>query len=171
MSCGPRHGSSPSVTGPADRTLDGSATDPFGNAVTDIVASGPDAYLTAAGVEESASIMVLGAGLNVTQVINAGPQIDGEGAAIGKTPDATGVGGNPSAVKYRPLVVADGLLIGATFAPSNGGGNPLVAIDLRTGKTRWVTAVRGDDIFVPVAVTVSTATVIGVSQGGTGNRC
>lgn len=209
------------VVGP-DRTLDGRAIDPIGNTVTDIAASGPDAYLAVTGVEpqvlqvirvdlatgrplrtatlpgrvirvtrpagatiistsplvlatdelvptESVSVVVLGAGLNVTRVIDAGPQIDGEGAVIGRTLNAAGSGGNPSALQRRPLVVAGGLLIGATLAPSSGGGNPLVAIDLRTGKTRWATAVRGDDIFVPVAVTGSAVEVIGVSQGGTGN--
>ncbi|HEX5294753.1 MAG TPA: PQQ-binding-like beta-propeller repeat protein [Streptosporangiaceae bacterium] len=209
------------VVGP-DRTLDGRATDPFGNEVTDIAASGPDAYLAVAGIDpdvlqvmridlatgrplrtatlpgrvtqvtepsratiistsplvlvadeveptDSDSVVVLGAALNVTRVINAGPQIDGEGATIGQTLNAGGSGGNPSALQRRPLVVAGGLLIGATLAPSSGGGNPLVAIDLRTGKTRWATAVRGHDIFVPVAVTGSAVEVIGVSQGGTGN--
>ena len=118
---------------------------------------------------ESASIVVLGAGLNVARVINAGPQIGGEGGVIGRTLNAAGSGGNPSALQRRPLVVAGGLLIGATLAPSSGGGNPLVAVDLRTGKTRWATAVRGEDVFVPVAVTGSAVEVIGVSQGGTGN--
>jgi hypothetical protein len=88
---------------------------------------------------------------------------------IGRTLNAAGSGGNPSALQQRPLVVAGGLLIGPTLAPSSGGGNPLVAIDLRTGKTRWATAVRGEDVFVPVAVTGSAVEVIGVSQGGAGN--
>jgi hypothetical protein len=118
----------------------------------------------------SASVVVLGPGLNITHVINAGPQIAGQGGTVGKTLNASPSGvGNNEARQDDPLLIGSGLLVGATLAPGRGGGNPLVGIDYRTGKTRWATAVRGSDIIYPVAIAGQALEVIGVSQGGQGN--
>jgi outer membrane protein assembly factor BamB len=119
---------------------------------------------------QSASVVVLGPGLHITHVINAGPQIAGQGATIGKTLNASPLGvGNNEARQEDPLLIGRGLLVGATLAPGHGGGNPLVGIDYRTGETRWATAVRGSDIIYPVAIAGPIVEVIGVSQGGQGN--
>jgi outer membrane protein assembly factor BamB len=118
---------------------------------------------------DAVSVVVLGPALHVTRVISAGSQLSGQGAVIGRTLNASAIAGNPDTQEYYPLVMSDGLLVGATLAPGRGGGNPLVAIDARTGRTRWAVAVRGADIIYPIAVTGPDVEVAGVSQGGQGN--